>query len=90
MMSFLKNLTKGVENSSVLDEGINSSEFTGSIDTGCYIMNAILSGSIYGGMPNNKVVALAGESSSGKCARGSEKIVVYCKESDVEKIRNRL
>jgi RecA/RadA recombinase len=36
------------------------------IDTGSYIFNALLSGSIYKGLPGNKVTALAGESATGK------------------------
>jgi len=36
------------------------------IGTGSYSLNALLSGSIYGGLPSNKVTALAGESSTGK------------------------
>ena len=36
------------------------------IDTGSYILNALLSGSIYKGLPGNKITALAGESSTGK------------------------
>jgi len=36
------------------------------VDTGSYALNALISGSIYGGIPNNKIVALAGESSTGK------------------------
>ena len=36
------------------------------VDTGSYVFNALLSGSIYGGIPSNKIVALAGESSTGK------------------------
>ena len=36
------------------------------IDTGSYILNALLSGSIYKGLPGNKVTALAGESATGK------------------------
>lgn len=36
------------------------------IDTGSYALNALLSGSIYGGLPLNKVTALAGEESTGK------------------------
>lgn len=65
-MSFLKEITKDLDNSNVLDEEKNSSEFSGYIDTGCYIFNAVLSGSIYGGIPNSKVTAIAGESSTGK------------------------
>ena len=36
------------------------------IDTGSYMLNAVLSGSIYGGVPDNKVTAFAGESATGK------------------------
>jgi RecA/RadA recombinase len=36
------------------------------IDTGSYTLNALLSGSIYKGLPGNKITALAGESSTGK------------------------
>jgi len=36
------------------------------VDTGSYILNALISGSIYGGLPSNKITALAGESSTGK------------------------
>lgn len=36
------------------------------IDTGSYSLNALLSGSIYKGLPDNKIVALAGEESTGK------------------------
>ena len=36
------------------------------INTGSYIFNALVSGSVYGGIPGNKITALAGESSTGK------------------------
>jgi len=36
------------------------------IDTGAYILNALLSGSIYGGAPSNGVTGFAGESTTGK------------------------
>ena len=65
-MSFLNDLSKEFTNANILDEGGNSSEFSGSIDTGSYIMNAVLSGSLYGGVPNNKITAFAGESATGK------------------------
>lgn len=48
------------------EDGLHSSEFTGWIDTGSYILNAALSGTIYGGIPNNKITAFAGESATGK------------------------
>jgi len=65
-VNFLGDLVKGMENANILDEGGNSSEYSGSIDTGSYIMNAVLSGSLYGGVPNNKITAFAGESATGK------------------------
>jgi RecA/RadA recombinase len=36
------------------------------IDTGSYSLNALISGSIYGGIPGNKVTALAGSEATGK------------------------
>jgi RecA/RadA recombinase len=54
------------DDTKILADGDASAEFSGSIDTGSYALNALLSGSIYGGVPNNKVTAFAGESSTGK------------------------
>lgn len=67
-MSFLKNLAKssGNKNISFVDEGIESSDITGFIDTGSYAFNALVSGSIYKGIPNNKITVLAGETTTGK------------------------
>jgi RecA/RadA recombinase len=42
-------------------EGDQIPDTTGYIDTGSYIFNALLSSSIYGGIPNNRVTALGGE-----------------------------
>ncbi len=42
------------------------SDITSFIDTGSYSLNALLSGSIYGGIPAGKITAIAGESSTGK------------------------
>jgi RecA/RadA recombinase len=36
------------------------------VDTGSYIFNALVSGSIFGGVSRNKITAIAGESSTGK------------------------
>lgn len=47
----------------------NASSDVGSgvfINTGSYILNAALSGSIYGGLPGNRVLVLAGETTVGK------------------------
>lgn len=60
--------TKGLNNPliSVADEGLSAAEFTGWVDSGCYILNAAFSGSLYGGIPNNKITGFAGESATGK------------------------
>ena len=67
-MSFLQDIVKGSGNeyASIASEGVEGSDITGFIDTGSYIFNALLSGSIYGGIPDNKIIALAGESATGK------------------------
>ena len=36
------------------------------VDTGSFIFNALVSGSVYGGLSGNKITAIAGESSTGK------------------------
>jgi RecA/RadA recombinase len=36
------------------------------VDTGSYVFNALVSGSIFGGVSGNKITAIAGESSTGK------------------------
>jgi len=68
MTDFLKNIIKssGNEYAGVASEGIEGSDVTGFINTGSYAFNALLSGSLYGGIPNNKIMALAGESATGK------------------------
>jgi len=68
MSDFLKDIIKssGNEYAGIVSEGIEGSDVTGFIDTGSYAFNALLSGSLYGGIPNNKIMALAGESATGK------------------------
>jgi len=68
MSDFLKALVKDLkdDNTSILGDGESSAEFSGCIDTGSYALNAVLSGSLYGGVPNNKITAFAGESATGK------------------------
>lgn len=65
---FLKSLAKisGNEYANVASEGIPYADVTSFIDTGSYSLNALFSGSIYGGFPSNKITALAGESGVGK------------------------
>ena len=67
-MNFLKDIAKEIGNdyASLVSEGVSAGDTAGYIDTGSYIFNALLSGSIYGGIPNNKITAIAGETSTGK------------------------
>jgi RecA/RadA recombinase len=53
------------ENASVVSDGTYS-DTCGYIDTGSYVLNALFSGDIYGGMPDNKITAIAGPEASGK------------------------
>lgn len=50
----------------IVEDGKSCAEYSGFVDTGCYILNGLLSGSLYGGMVNNKITALAGKSATGK------------------------
>ena len=65
---FLKNVVKEVGNeyASVVADGVEAGDVTSFIDTGSYIFNGLLSGTIHGGLPANKITALAGESATGK------------------------
>jgi RecA/RadA recombinase len=67
-MSFLQSVIKELDNefASVVDEGISAGDCNSFVDTGSYILNALISGSIFGGLPSNKITALAGETSTGK------------------------
>lgn len=68
MTNFFKNFAEDLkdEDTSIAADGKAASEFSGTIDSGSYLLNALLSGSIYGGIPNNKITAFAGESATGK------------------------
>lgn len=68
MTDFLNNIIKSSGNkfASIVDDGLDGSDVTGFTDTGSMIFNALLSGSLYGGMANNKIIALAGEAATGK------------------------
>lgn len=59
-------------------------EIDGFISTGCYSLNAILSGDIYGGFPKARITAIAGQSSSGKSLIASMGIVGALKNNDVD------
>ena len=64
-MDFLKEIVKeiGDEYTQIAADIDETERF---IDTGSYIFNALVSGSVYGGVSSNKITAIAGESSTGK------------------------
>jgi len=64
-MDFLKEIVKEIgDDFTQLASDIDETEKY--VDTGSYIFNGLISGSIFGGVSNNKITAIAGESSTGK------------------------
>ena len=64
-MDFLKEIVKEIgDDFTKIASDIDETERF--IDTGSHIFNAVVSGSIYGGVSSNKITAIAGESSTGK------------------------
>ena len=59
-MDFLKQIIKetGNEFASIVDEGVEAGDVASFIDTGSYIFNGLISGSIKGGLPANKITAI--------------------------------
>jgi len=68
MSDFLKEIIKetGNEYATLVSEGVEAGDVDSFIDTGSHAFNALLSGSIFGGMPSNKITAIAGEAATGK------------------------
>ena len=64
----MKNVIKetGNEFGTIAADGLSTADVSGYVDTGSHIFNALVSGSIYGGIPQNKITAIAGESATGK------------------------
>jgi len=64
-MDFLKDIVKEIgDDFTQLASDIEDTEKY--VDTGSYIFNGLVSGSIFGGVSGNKITAIAGESSTGK------------------------
>ena len=64
-MNFLKDIVKEIgDDFTQIASDIDDTE--GYVDTGSYIFNGLVSGSIFGGVSGNKITAIAGESSTGK------------------------
>ena len=64
-MDFLKDIVKeiGGEYTQLAADIDETERF---VDTGSYILNGLVSGSLFGGVSGNKITAIAGESSTGK------------------------
>jgi RecA/RadA recombinase len=64
-MDFLKDIVKeiGDDYTTLASDISDSQQF---VDTGSLVFNGLVSGSIFGGVSNNKITAIAGESSTGK------------------------
>ena len=64
-MDFLKDIVKEIGGEyTQLASDIDETETY--VDTGSYVFNALVSGSIFGGVSGNKITAIAGETSTGK------------------------
>ena len=64
-MDFLKDIVKeiGGEYTQLASDIVETETY---VDTGSFIFNALVSGSIFGGVSGNKITAIAGETSTGK------------------------
>ena len=75
-MDFLKDIVKEIGNEyTQLASDIEDTERY--VDTGSYIFNGLVSGSIYGGVSGNKITAIAGESSTGKLSSLSQLLKIF-------------
>lgn len=67
----------GNQFATIASDGITAGDVSNFVDSGSYTLNALLSGSIYGGFPGNKITVIASPTSTGKCLRGTESINFY-------------
>ena len=75
-MDFLKDIVKEIgDDYTKLASDIDETETY--VDTGSYIFNALVSGSIFGGVSGNKITAIAGESSTGKTFLASPLLRIF-------------
>ncbi len=83
-MTSLTNFIKytGNQFATIAADGITAGDTSNFVDSGSYSLNALLSGSIYGGFPGNKITVIASPTSTGKCLRGTELINFYFNRLD--------
>lgn len=67
-MDFLNDIIKKLDNeyACIAEDGIAAGDVVGFVPTGSLLFNALLGGSIFNGLPDNKITAFAGEESTGK------------------------
>jgi len=67
-MDIFNSLLKTADNeyAAIVEDGIDAGDIKFWIDTGSYSLNALLSGSIFGGLAGNKRTVFAGDPSTGK------------------------
>lgn len=68
------------ESISISADRVSSAEFGGYIDTGSLVLNALICGTLFGGIPDNKVTMFAGEESVGKTFFALSTIANFLKE----------
>lgn len=68
MSNFFRNIVEEMkdEDTSMAIDGLGSAEVMGYIDSGCYALNALLSGSIFKGVADNRCTGFAGDPATGK------------------------
>ena len=66
--NFLRGMVEKLKDDdlSIMHDGQAASEFSTYMDTGSYVLNALFSADLFGGIADNKAIAFAGESSAGK------------------------
>ena len=79
-MDFFENIAKevGEEYITHID---NIQEHETFVDTGSYIFNALVSGSVFGGVSGNRITAIAGETSTGKTFFATAVVKNYLKDN---------
>lgn len=67
-MSVLAGIMKAINNpyATIAKDGLICGDIHGYMDSGCYALNALVSGELKGGYPWGKIVCLAGEKGTGK------------------------
>lgn len=67
-MSVLQGIMKRINNpyATIAEDGLICGDIHGYMDSGCYALNALISGKLKGGYPWGKIVCLAGEKGTGK------------------------